>query len=117
MPNPKAVPDEAGPTKMMCLYEVAPRMKREIGMKGAPIKAPISRSSAIGFLTRQIRLNCFSMKEVATRAKSSTNQDRYEHQTNLAVVVVAKLPENDRVSKEEGVEHGVDKHNVHARQI
>lgn len=51
------------------------------------------------------------------QGQPSADQDRDKHQANLPVVVPVQLTEDDRVGEEEGIEHGVDQHNVHAHQV
>lgn len=61
----------------------------------------------------EVLLDEWSKEEGEARA----DENRDEHQTDLAVVVVVQFSEDDRVGEEEGVEHAVDEHDVHAHEV
>ena len=61
----------------------------------------------------ELRLNQWGDKQ----GKASADQNWDKHQTNLTIVVAVELPKDDWVSKEEGIQHGVDEHNIHAHEV
>ncbi len=89
-----------------------------MGMNGAPINAPIRRSS--GWACGRWRSSgCGNPLDKRRRqeSKTSADDDGDEHESDLAVIVSVELGEDDGVREEKGVEHGIDENDIHAHEI